>query len=277
MILGENKTIHDYIVELLLKEKVSDFEKIQSFLENEHKQVTIQGIYKSLRELLSEKIIVKHKKSYSINNIWKDKLTKLLSKNEYHFNLLEKETVTYSFKTISQVDIFWKHTLNEIRKEVDNFPIFDFCPHNFWILLPNIQESEEEYYSFFLENEISRFFLIGGETAHDLSFKKSTTDIYQKIHCDENTSFNRRDHITIYKDYIITIRISLRLAKEMDSVYKEINQEPLLVSKLVKMVKNQGNIKMTIEKDFEKAKKLRKRIAKDFYISRELKEKFDLF
>lgn len=277
MILGENKTIHDYIVELLLKENMGDFEKIQSFLEKEQKKVTIQGVYKALRELLFEKIIIKHKKFYLINNIWKDKLNSLLLKNEYHFNLLEDETITYSFKTINQVDIFWKHTLNEIRKEVNDFPIFDFCPHNFWLLLPNIQKSEQEYYSFFMENKIFRFFLIGGDSTHDLNFKKLTKDFYQKIHCDKNTSFNRRDHITIYKDYLITIRLSLKIAKEVDFLYKETNQELLLIERLIKIMKNKGNIKMTIERNREKAKKLRKKISKDFYISRELREKFDLF
>jgi hypothetical protein len=41
--------------------------------------------------------------------------------------------------------------------------------------------------------------------------------------------------------------------------------------------KKPGPIVMTMEHNEEKAKKLRKRMAKDFYIPRELQERFELF
>ncbi len=276
MILGTRKTLNDHITEALLGKSLSVHE-IQRYLEVQSVHVTIQGVYKALRELISEDVVVKHKKTYSISTIWRDKLNQLTKTSEYLFKLSPNEKVSYTFNKLEHIDAFWKHSLNDLDKEVGGCPTFDFCPHNFWSLVPGRYESEIEYNLSFLHEKKYIFSIIGGTTEYDKERKKDYTHEYHKTNLDTDIDINRRDHITIMGPYIITTRISLNLAKQTDKLYNSAQTNEELEVGLQKVFKKPGTILMTIEHKQQKAKKLRKRMVKDFYVPRELREKFDLF
>lgn len=276
MILGTKKTLNDHITEALLGKPLSVHE-IQAYLIIKNTHVTVQGIYKALRELISEDVIVKHQKTYAVSTIWRDKINQLTSTRDYSFKLSPNEKVSYTFNKLEYIDAFWKHSLNDLDKEVGDCPTFDFCPHNFWLFVPGRYESEIEYVTSFLIKKMYFFSIIGGTTKYDQERKKEYTHEYHKIHLDTSIDFNRRDHITVMGPYIITIRISLNLAKQTDELYDSKLDQESFQNSLRKAFKKPGTILMTIEHKQQKAKKLRKRIAKDFYVPRELVEKYDLF
>ena len=276
MILGTRKTLNDHIIEALLGKSISMHE-LEAYLESKSTYVTVQGIYKTLRELISEDIVVKHKKTYSISTIWRDKVNQLTKTSEYLFKLSPNEKVSYTFNKLEHIDAFWKHSLNDLDKETGECPTFDFCPHNFWLFVPGRYESEIEYVNSFLDEKKYIFSIIGGDSQFDKERKADYTHDYHKIHLDTDIDINRRDHITVMGSYIITTRVSPNLAKQTDELYDSAQNNDELENRLQKVFKKPGVILMTIEHKQQKAKKLRKRLAKDFYVPRELVEKFDLF
>lgn len=276
MILGTRKTLYDHIIEALFGKSLSVHE-IEAYLKGKNTTVTVQGIYKALRELISEDIVVKHKKTYAISTIWRDRLANLVTTQAYQFKLSPGEHVSYTFNKLEHIDAFWKHSLNDIDKEIGAFPVFDFCPHNFWMYVPGREISEQGYYQSFIDNKTYLFSILGGTTTHDKRKKTDLSTDFHRVHLDDDVAFNRRDHITAMGPYVITTRVSLKLSREVDELYQIPMDEEELVSRLHRLFRRPGRIIMSIEHNIGKAKKLRKRISKDFYIPSELREQFDLF
>ena len=275
MILGAKMTLTDQVLACILKGN-STATDIQSGLKTENKPATIQGIYKALRELISENVILKHGKNYFINNKWRGDVEKLITQRS-RFILHSGEEVKYKFKKIESTDVFWKNIFNDIGDEIGKFPVFHFNPHQFWILIKERRQSELDYYNNLDKKNIFDYTLIGGETEFDNNAKKLLTSKYHQLHVDDKTSFNSRDHISVFKDYIIITRLPNSFVVAIDGLYKKCKTEEELIIGLEKVFEKSGNIVMIIKNSPEKAKKFRKIISRDLYISKELKEQFNFF
>lgn len=275
MLLGTKKTLYDHITEALLG-KPMDVSQIQNYLNDKKISATVQGIYKALRELTSEDITVKQKKTYFISNVWREKLEKMVSQRP-PFKLSKDERTVYHFNKIENLDMFWKHTITDIQSELEDFPVFHANAHNFWHLVPGRYGSEIEYRSMFSEIKKYAFTLIGGITPFDKNLKQNYSHEYQQYHFDNHYPFNRRDHLSVIGPYIITTRVSVSLARVTDRLYETCFTEDELARKLEPEFKKHGSVTMTVEHNEGKAKSMRKKMSADFHIPRELREKFDLF
>lgn len=275
MLLGTKKTLYDHIIEALL-EKPGTVADLIIFLEARKTHVTIQGIYKTLRELISEDIVVKQKTTYSISSVWRNKLSKIVSQNA-PFKLFPGEQLTYRFNNIEHTDAFWKHLFQDIQDETGSFPVFHFMPHQYWLLIPSRSQSEHEYYQRYDTEKVHDYNIIGGITVFDMQVKKQLGTPYNQICTDNTTNFNRRDHLSVIGPYIITTRVSVSFARITDLLYETCKTESELAEKLAPVFAKSGKIIIDVEHDEAKAKKLRKKMSADFHIPRELREAFDLF
>jgi hypothetical protein len=275
MLLGTKKTLYDHITEALLGNSMT-VSQLQKYLEDLSVPATVQGIYKALRELIGEDVIVKQKKSYLVSNVWREKLEQLVSQRP-PFKLSESERTVYNFSKLENLDMFWKHIITDIQNEFESFPVFHANPHNFWYLVPGRNRSEEEYRNTFPETKRFAFTIIGGNTSFDKDQKFKYEHDYQQFHFENDYPFNRRDHLSVIGPYIITTRVSVNLARVTDRLYETCFTEQELIEKLEPIFKKSGAIVMTVEHNEEKAKKLRKKMSADFHIPREVREKFELF
>jgi DNA-binding PadR family transcriptional regulator len=275
MLLGTKKTLYDHIVEALLANEAS-VSDIETYLEGKNTKVTIQGIYKTLRELIAEDIVVKQKKIYSINNVWREKAGELFVKRQA-FSLSAGEEVVYRFTKLLHLDAFWKHTLSDLQKETGSFPNFDCVPHQFWFYAEGRKQSELEYYKTYETTETYLFSTIGGTTPMDKRMKEIEQTNFHQVHLEENTPFGRRDHITIMGPYIIRTKVSAKLSYGTDDIYNRVVDEKTLEIELNKLFKDSGIIKLSVEHNEKKARILRKRLAANFYIPKEIQQKYDLF
>ena len=275
MLLGTKKTLFDHITEALLS-KPASVADLAMVLKAKNVNVTVQGIYKTLRELVAEDIVVKQKKLYLISNVWREKIEELVSRRE-RFKLSPGETVSYRFNKLEHLDAFWKHTLADIEIENGRFPVFHFTPHQFWSYVPGRFESEREFYRDLAKRDASAYTVIGGNSAMDRAARELLRNDAHQVHLDPAISFSRRDHISVLGSYVVTTRLSIPLARHMDEAYEKIQDEEVLTTTLLPLFEKFGSVQMTVEHDVEKAQKLRKRMAADFHIPRELRERFDLF
>lgn len=275
MIFSLKKTTRDVIIEILTKKPTTALD-LQTQLEAQLKEsITLKAVYKNLAELIDADVITKQKKIFIINNVWRSRVVNNLS-HRVIFKLFTDEQVVYRFSKIDHMDMFWKHTINDIHDELEDFPVFHSNPHNFWYLVPGRDTSEKEYRSIFSEKEKHVFTLIGGTTVFD---KKNNIEHskYEHFSFTEKYPFTRREHYSIIGPYIITTKTSSTISRVLDYSYKNAQSDEDLFNMLQPKFSKPGPIIMTVEHNKDKAKKLRKRIAKDFYVPRELVEKFDLF
>ena len=271
MLLGKKKDLKDHIVEALIQKNETAL-SIESYLKDKKVVVTIQGIYKAIRELIADDVVVKEKKTYSISSVWKNKLSEKIAQT-YTFKLQPKEKIIYQFTNIEHTDAFWKHIFQDIQSEVRDFPIFHYMPHQYWVLIESRKESEYEYYKRYDREKIYDFNIIGGNTIFDNMFRKEISTDYNQIDLNPRADFNRRDHISIIGPYIIVTKVSLKFAREVDALYTNCVDIKELKGKIESYFKKSGALTIQVEHNKERADTLRRKMSKNFYIPKELQKK----
>ena len=270
MLLGTRKTFYDHIIEALL-EKTMSVSELQACLTTRNVSASVQGIYGTLRQLISEDIVVKQKKTYSINNVWTGKLLRMISKRPL-FQLQDGDQTIYRFKKIDHSDAFWKHVFTDIEDEVGHSPLFCFMAHQFWIHIPERRQSELAFYESLERNRVHGYTVIGGDSACDKETKETLISTYNQIHLDAKASINRRDHICTKGHYVIITRVSKSFAQVIDGVYKTSTSEKELQQRLGVAFKKSGLITITVEHNPEKARKFRKYISDSFHVPKEFRD-----
>jgi len=267
--------LDDLIIKILITNGEQEAYEIRKELVNKGHNVTLQAIYKRLRNLLKAEIILKNKKSITINNEWKKDFINLLESNTNIPKLKTGESIVYSFKELSSIDAYWKHTMTPIEKHFLNQPVFLYNPYELWIELSDRRQSEIDYIKKFTIDKRYCFFLLGKDNTQHKDFKQLYQSDYMRISLNAK-GFSDKDYIAVVADYIVTTKLSPAIVKTIENIYASTKPEELS-KKIEKIFAKSAAIKLKIERNENKAKKLRKKIAKDFYIPKELKEKFDLF
>lgn len=271
MLKGKNKTIQDYIIELLAKGN-QDIQGIETYIKK-FRSITRPAIYDQLRKLRNDGIILKNKTRYFLSREWINSISNLFTSFDAPI-LQEGESVSYQFKSLEQADAYWKHVFPLYDSLYENMPICIYNKHCFWIHLEDRKESEEFHYKSYRKQKRTAYFLVGDNTGFDLSFKKKYQDSFFKINTQKVKGIKDKDNITIIGDIIINSQIPQALLKKIDFIYQDNNinasEKELLINKAVKANKK---VNFKIERNNEKAKKLKKIITKDFILPYSHKEK----
>ncbi len=276
MLLSKKESNEDRIIRFLLGKEQS-VKNLSKSLQHEGISVTIQGIYKLLRGLIGEEIVIKRGNLYSLSEEWRGKVIDTFEERQNRFELAEGESVRLDLASLVHLDQQWKNIVLPLHEAHPLFPIFFYNPHEIWIHLnESRKKSEYAYYASFRENKSYAFCLFGGNTIHDQNMKKELQNEYLQIALGIE-QFPRTDYPTIFGDYIITTRLSTRLTQEIEAAYQESGDTNSLERRLQKIGIEKKKVRLIIERDRAKAKKLRKKLSKEFFVPQILIKEFDLY
>lgn len=276
MLLSKKESLEDSIVRLLL-EREQSVKALMKTLSQEGFSVTIQAIYKILRALVVNEVVIKRANMYALSEEWRERIIDTFEKTQNRFELAEGESITFDLASLVHLDQQWKNIVLPLHNAHPGAPVFFYNPHEIWIHLnESRKKSEYAYYESFKENKTHAFALFGGDTEHDKAMKKELQNEYLQIAVGVE-AFSKTDYPTIFGDYIITTRISKRLSEEIEIVYKESARNVILEERLQKIGIEKKKVKLIIERDRERAKKLRKKLSKEFFVPPALLKEFDLY
>lgn len=276
MLLSKKESLEDRLTRLLLPSEQS-VKSLAKHIQNEGVQVSIQGIYKVLRALTESEIVIKRGHLYSLSEEWRERIIDTFEKTQNRFELAEGESITLDLTSLVHLDQQWKNIVLPLHNAHPTAPVFFYNPHEIWIHLnESRKKSEYAYYESFKQNKTYAFALFGGDTGHDRAVKKELQNEYLQIAVGVE-AFPKTDYPTIFGDYIITTRISKRLSEEIESVYKETIVDTVLEERLQKIGIEKKKVKLIIERDRDKAKKLRRKLSKEFFVPPALIKEFALY
>lgn len=274
MLLSKNENLEDLVIKILLSGQKTA-KNILQILEKENRSYTIQALYVVLRELIHSETLIKTGFYYKINEEWKSKTIEILTQDSKE--IFDGEKTIYILNSLSHYDLQWKNTILPIHNNYPEDPIFFYNYHYIWIHLGDTREqSEIDYYQSFTKEKRYAFSLIGSHSPLEIETKKMIESEYVRIFIGEKIT-QSTGYLTIINDYIITTQLSRKTNEEIEKCYQQVKNLDELRILIQKLDFKTKKVKIIIERDRDKAKKLRKRLSKDFYISRELREKFDLF
>ncbi len=256
--------MEDFLVETLAKGDYRVEYLHTKYNETATKAVTIQALYKSLKKLSSDEIVVKHKDTFSINNLWKKRVTSLLQSADSFPQLKEGESITYSFKSFEQLDEYWKHIQGGAieKSKVTYF----FCPHQFWWFVPGRRASEVSFYESFKNEKREAVLLLGSNTKTDNETKKLIMNDHVQVHTEKDHGLKMTDSLTIKNDLIIITRIPFAISNKINDIYNQNLPYSETEKILADLFKKRIPVRILVERNKKKSEKLTKQIGKYFFI-----------
>jgi len=262
MLFSHKKSLEDFIVQELARNDFSA-DTLWKLYSKLGKQVTIQAVYRDLRKLAEDGIVLKHKELYSLNNIWKTKTVALLKQANTPWDLEEGESITYSFKSFSQLDQYWKHIQEDVKESVD--VVYYFVPHQFWPFVPGSMESEREFYKWYEDNKKKAVLLLGGNTESDKQMKKMFANKFVQVHTSDDLPFRMTDSVSVNGDLIIRTRLPFGVTNKIHRAFVDAKSIKELAEELTQILSKKIPTKIIIEMNAKKAEKLKAQIGKYFY------------
>jgi len=177
MLAGQNERVDDRIVEALAERPAQTaaelLKKVQPSIEN---KLTVQGWYKALRRLIAQEVLIKTGKTYSLNTRWIRSVMRWSERAERshltHPPLPTirlprgRERVTYHFKNLLEMDVFWGHLLVYIAAHAKKPRVlYAYNPH-FWFYLAH-EQAEQEYNKGMNDFGVQTMLLIGSKSFLD--------------------------------------------------------------------------------------------------------------
>ncbi len=274
MIPLENKGLEEMAV-LYFLETENTAKAFRQHLETSGHPITIQGVYKALNKLVTEGVLVKNRMKFVVSREWVEHLIEKLGGTSADLEMSEGEITTHQFASLNQLDAYWKHRISTILAAFSNFPMFSYETHSIWVYLSDRKESEENFFKSFEKNKRFAFFRVGGTTSGDREYKRKYAGEYLKIDTADKRVLG--NHMSIVEDYIITTKLENSIEEQIDAVFLGKESEEEIHQSLETILGKKQRVKLSIERNKEKAKKYRKRIAENFYVPQELIKKYDLF
>ncbi len=243
--------------------------------------VTDQGVYKALKYLIDGEVVTKEKRSVGLSHAWVERLVafaddvarkyEMSDMNDF-LRLNDKEKVSYTFTEYFKSDIHWAHIFFLLAKRTDA-PIFLLSPHNWFIIAR--PDTESVLYDWANRSKRHMYTLTKGNTALDRAAQATIESDFVHFYHDEEMSTPLNRFVTVIGDFIFEFIIPERIADTMEeyyATYTEFNEESIGAFRALSDTK--WPAKFTVEKNAKKALKLRRRIAKDFFIPADVKEKW---
>ncbi len=276
MIYSKNEHLEDLVIKILLIKEQS-VKSIHKTLSSQQENFTLQGIYRVLRDLIKDEIVIKRKNIYLISEEWRDRVINSFRRKQNSITLSEHESIQFNLDSLVHLDQQWKNIIIPLQESFSDFPVFLYNTHEIWIHLSvSRKESEYNYYESFKENSYSSYCLFGGNTKFDKQIAMELK--HEKLNINYGYKpFPETDYIIIIDDYIITTRISRKIANKIKDVYLKSKNFDELEYNLQELGIEKKKVKLIIERNREKAKIFRKRISRNFYIPMQLRKQFDLF
>lgn len=267
--------IEDAVINLL----INGGETTSSLLKHIQAQqkITKQGFYSSLRKLRAKEIVVIYKGNVSLNTTWINRMrdfVETISRSyttEPHssefLNLSDRESISYSFKSIKNLDSFWGHVQNIlVHNTSKNEPIYCYDPH-YWLYLVR-RETEKDLLKEIVAIKKQFLMSVGARNKLDRLIKPDFNSNY--LQYNYKRLFEKENYyITVIGDYITEVYLDEKVATSIDLIYKNENlSQKEAIEMLATFLHLKARNRIKISKNVNRSTKLKKILGKDFFVMR---------
>ncbi|PIR77038.1 MAG: hypothetical protein COU30_04655 [Candidatus Magasanikbacteria bacterium CG10_big_fil_rev_8_21_14_0_10_38_6] len=170
MLLGAKQSVEDFVIQILAQHGDYTVEDLKAIISEQwHQDITIQGIYRVLRKLQRDGIVVKEKRFYSLRVPWILHVREMLDRMEEtylqekflsrYLPSSEEETYTWIFSNLIKLSDFYLQLLFALVHASEDKIIYQYHPHP-WFNLPQLDQGQK-FNTIFLEKTHYNFVLIG--------------------------------------------------------------------------------------------------------------------
>lgn len=260
------QTVHNYVTDTLAEGSLPSTKLVEHAMQK--LGVTKEAVYKALRQMIAEEIVVKRGKTVSLSNQWVIEMAEKWRKVETRYNgkpgaflPAEKNSVVYTCKTLDQLDTLWNHNIYEIVATLPKGSyLLSGVPH-YWF--PAIRAGSEHR---LMKNMKARGYhwlqLASSKKKLDLEFRKYFT--YKEIEY-HATELPDKSYYNAFGDYIVEVTLDSKAASYINRWYDTHTKfDPESISKLEEVLKIKGVYKLKISRNKSKSERYQKLFKKYF-------------
>lgn len=285
-IFGDN-TINNLILTSLSEGPKKGVDLIEE-IKHKRKGSTKQGVYKALRGLLESERVIKYRKNLALNQLWLNKVDAFLRQTDKNYLINKKPKKSHDsidwmqegskmslvFNSYELHDKFYSHLFSLIIKKTDpQSPIYVYNPHEWFVLGVNLKKNEDYLFGWLKEIKRQLYFTIGYNTTLDRKFREEYGSDEIQIALDEKIKFPMNYSVNIIGNYIAESRSDMQFAENMHTIYENTEDYHEAGQRVRELLQKKYRLKMIISYDTKRAKKLKDKLAKNFFVPRELREK----
>lgn len=268
--------LEQHLISLLQKGPLSTADLLSS-VRKKRSGTTKQGMYAALRKLVKAEIVVKHKTQVSLNVTWLTKLDSFTSLASHFYSsnarsgsfldLADGDRISYEFKSANSTDAFWIHLLL-LLETYPEAAFFAYNPHCWFFLVR--PESERTLRDVIVRNKSQYLVTVGGKRPLDRAIKREFDGKRSQYAMRESPLFKKNNYyVNVIGDYVIEVWIDAAHAEAIERLYRSAESfTPDVEDELRDIINAKGKTKLVVSRDKKKAEKLRRMLAKPFYVRR---------
>lgn len=239
---------------------------------------TKQGVYRILKKLAKDEIIILHNKSSSLNLNWIYETQEFIATAQFHYakqsnnslnflTLNNKSKISYTFSNLAELDTFWNQVLYILNESVSpSEPLWVYNPHQ-WFFYSRNKNEQNLIKALKLKHRKCLVTLVYKDKLNtEIKRQNSGEDIQYAI--EPNLLFDKPNYyFNIIGEFLIETFIDQKINDKLDqffantSVLNSQNQQ-----ELNDIIQTQGKHKMVITKSSKKNDLLIKRLKDKFII-----------
>lgn len=239
-------------------------------------KTTKQGMYAALRKLITAEIVVKHKRQISLNVAWLTKLESFLSHAEQTYtktprpgtvlDMRDGDRIRYEFGNTNLTEAFWNHTNHVLAANHPKTPWFGYNPHC-WFFLAD-PERERGFRDFIAKNGGQYFIMADGTWPLDRAIRSEFDGKNSQYFIRHSPLFKKQDYyLNVIGDYLIEAWLDPAHARVIERIYASATEITADVQKRLRdVINSKGRTRLIVSRDKKKAERLRRTLAKPFYV-----------
>jgi len=276
--LGEKNSVKDLVFTILTYEYPLKIIQLTNLIRKRYgKNVTFQAVRKAILELVKEGVFEKKDRGFLINRNWIKESKKTIDEL-YQRIYLEKiqpkkidsiggEISIFSFNSLNEMMKFWQDLIDDWNKRFKkgDFKINCFQGCHGWegLLHPDIEKKLMEQ----LKNKgIKSYALFTSNTPLDKLLMNFYKNIGVKTLISKSSSqFNKSYYVATYGELVVETQYPGELVKKLDEFFKKNKKlKELNLKELSDIVNEKIEIKLSVTKNLEIAKKINQSIIENF-------------
>ncbi len=278
MILTKNKSIEDWLVEFLAKNPYIAGPNLVDLVQSKRPGTTKQAVYAALRLLAQSEAIAKAGGKYYVSRVWIQRVYELFDVQkkreligEAIFALKEGKSFSYRYPNLAICDTYWAHLFKVLTDWVPSeCPIFAWHPHPIFSIWR--RDIEVSIFAEFERENKHCYFISGGNTVLDQRWKKTWGNKRVALNTDIKRTFASNYFLNVVQDFVIEVFVDQRLANLIEGFFQKYQKlDEKNIAEFESYFDRPYPVRIKISRKKKKAALLRKRMARDFYIPKQLK------
>ena len=276
MFLATHQSLEERVIELLRKGPVRITDLILA-VKKQRQLTTKQGIYRVLRLLKKEEVVLIYQKQASLNIRWLNKLNEFSDLSTYYYqssmgvghfaNLKDGEKIKYTFGSLSFTDAFWNHVLYILLKIVplsENF--FAYNPHAWFFLA---RQEEEKSLMKNITKDRKYLLTVGHKNIMDKVISKGFDGEKSQYCLLDNAPFADYYYCNVLGNFIIEVFFDRNVSKKISDWYQKTEK---MTEETLKDLKNivdcRGKTKLVISHNAKKAELIKNKFKRNFFLGK---------